>query len=519
MLSRISTDSYLYYTIQKVADSLISKKNRDRITRQHRLDIADRLEPIVKNRLPDLTNIRHNGFRIASEAHIARLRHSLDSVWSGLVAEARAIPNIADRAYVLSIIAAIHTTKEGARRDEILKEAVLLIESIPADVDRIERLVGIAELVVDVDILLTKKCLRSAIEGSLTRLEDDSLQESHRRAIDLAHHIDPSYAASLASLADTDPARAAMRSNLRQRLDLLETKQDMAGQGGSLKAQEDPENYSRAAWMNLGSLNAKRIQPVHADALLPYLDVAAKLPLHDAYPILAWMVQNNVVRLPRSDQARALLVPTFEATVLAAELGARLAARSSVHVRSTTSLVRTATANQTQIVVTPGEREAALQFIAEWLHGVADYLKICDPFFGPEDLEVLKIVAAANPDCRVSILTSRKRQDSVAQPWEESYRTHWRLHVSDIDPPDTDIVIAGREVGGDSPIHDRWWITNGAGLRLGTSFGSLGRGKSSEIAALTSVEADMREKEIDQYLVRKRREQDGVKLRYVSFTL
>ncbi|MBI1924587.1 hypothetical protein HYR99_10080 [Candidatus Poribacteria bacterium] len=133
----------------------------------------------------------------------------------------------------------------------------------------------------------------------------------------------------------------------------------------------------------------------------------------------------------------------------------------------------------------------------------------------------MQILRSINPACKVFILTSKKQQDQdqLTQPWDEAFRTHWRVHVSDQDPPDTDIAIVGTESSGDLPIHDRWWLTHRGGIRIGTSFNSLGITKSSEITILSPEEAEQREKEVNQYLHREKREHNREKLRYISFTL
>jgi hypothetical protein len=81
-------------------------------------------------------------------------------------------------------------------------------------------------------------------------------------------------------------------------------------------------------------------------------------------------------------------------------------------------------------------------------------------------------------------------------------------------------VIVGTQTKHDSPIHDRWWLTQGGGLRIGTSLNSLGRSKSSEISTLQPEAAANLEEEVNQYLQRPlKREHNGERLLYSSFNL
>ena len=77
----------------------------------------------------------------------------------------------------------------------------------------------------------------------------------------------------------------------------------------------------------------------------------------------------------------------------------------------------------------------------------------------------------------------------------------------------------GAKAGGESPIHDRWWLTKDSGIRIGTSINSLGITRISEISYLTREEAAEREQLIKRYLNKVEREHRGERLLYTSFTL
>jgi hypothetical protein len=170
--------------------------------------------------------------------------------------------------------------------------------------------------------------------------------------------------------------------------------------------------------------------------------------------------------------------------------------------------------------VNAGSREKALQFLRNWFTDeVKEYLKICDQFFGPSDLEVLSLLLSANPKCKVYILTSKRHHDQEGISLSnDEYVQHWR-RISDQDPPETEIVIVGIESSDKSPIHDRWWLTEGGGLRIGTSYNSLGKTQDSMIARISESEAKLLESDINQYLIDKKRYYNGERLRYFSVTL
>ena len=178
----------------------------------------------------------------------------------------------------------------------------------------------------------------------------------------------------------------------------------------------------------------------------------------------------------------------FDATMSACEIAAAVVSRAAG--RTTVSPPIKAVKDQQRIIVGAEQRGRAIDFIEEWLReNGKDYLKICDPYFGPKDLDILRIVIASGKHLRVTIVTSLKQQqqEKVEWPGDEFYLRYWHKHFSDQPPPTTEVVIVGGR-SGELPVHDRWWLTNGAGLRLGNSFGGIGKSRDSEISILTDSE-------------------------------
>jgi hypothetical protein len=273
--------------------------------------------------------------------------------------------------------------------------------------------------------------------------------------------------------------------------------------------------------MLLGSLNAGRAEALHLDRTRHVPQLAAMMPVSDSYPLLAWMIENAARRLATADQTATFIRPIFEATLIGTELAARLASRAALSLRQAKDHALSRLDGDA-VIVRSGDREAALQFLRDWFEScVAEYLKICDPYFGPEELTILQVLASAKPECKVQILTSSRHQErlGIQKPWDEAYRRHWRLRVSQQDPPDTEVVIVGMESAGEPPIHDRWCLTLGGGINLGTSLNSLGLTKTSAISILPAADAAAIESEVDRYLRRSERTHRGERLQYTLFTL
>ena len=518
LMKNIETDYMIDRLVIAATDTMVSPRYKKRFSQEQRLTIAAKLQEVVDSRLPDMDNIQHEGYSVVAAAHICRLRQSSAQDWISIADRARRIPNSADRAFVLSYVAECMPAKERDRRREFFLEAMRIASEIPSDLDRVGRYLRIAESASITDRVMSQECLRTAMRMSGANA-DPEFYLIQRRIVDMAYRLDSEFAASLASLVDDDPARLSARQNVQEQTNMLTARNQLADEKSRLPS--DIHVYSRAAWSSLGAMNAGRMRTVPMERIREVLFAARDLPFLRAYPVLAWAIENAKERFKDTDQAATLLRPMFEALLQAAEFSADVTARSRVQPMRNMR-VAVESSDGARLLVQPGMRDDAIKFIRDWVATrTCDYLKIHDPYFAPSDLTALQLIQSANPGCCVHILTSRKRQDQehVDRPWAEAYSRFWHTQVSDQDPPDADVMIVGLQTTGDTPIHDRWWLTGGSGLDIGTSLNSLGDSKATTITVLSEEDAARLEGEVDQYLNRTKRHSMGERLIYEQFTL
>jgi hypothetical protein len=253
-----------------------------------------------------------------------------------------------------------------------------------------------------------------------------------------------------------------------------------------------------------------------------YVEVAGSLPFSEAYPILAWVIGNAVARYSDTEEAGRFLRLLFEAMVRCCQIAARMSQRDDGRRSIVVPGSIGAGSAEERTLIRAGQRAEAINQLREWLESSAhEYLKVCDPFFGVEDLELLQLVLAVRPGLRVQVLTSLKHQEQerLATPYDETYRSYWRSRLSDQEPPEAEIYVVGTADKHELPIHDRWWLSKETGLRMGTSFRSLGVGKDAELSRLSREQCAIFEKDVDRFLVVKEREHQGVRVRYLVFTM
>jgi hypothetical protein len=523
IVARVDCDSTAYRYVATVADSVV--EHGERITREMRTALVEKLERLVDTKFPAARFITHGGFKVVARCQVYRIQGAPRSQWVGLAEEARGIPNEADAAYVLAIIAGALPRRESGYRDELTLEALHRIQQLPATYDKMERYESLAADVYRFNKAVAKKCVEAAMEIAL-KADGSDVERPQRRLVDLAYRIDPDFASSLASLGDDDPAKIGVRNGIRdvrKRLHVLELGKklgDRTGEGKALEMDMRDPNLPQAAWLRLGALNAGLAAPLTTYQVTKYLQGSAMFPLSEAFPILSLIVESIVSRIGNPNQVTTHLLPLFEATMLNAELAERVAVRSAA--RADCAKRFHASRDQPRSVpIGPGERDKAMDVIRNWAAStVGEYVKICDPFFGLEQLGILRLIQLAKPGCKIYVLTSKNHQDQevVQHPRDEAYRDYWRFRIAHEDPPEGEIVIAS--VGkGASPIHDRWILTAGGGLRLGTSLNSIGINKESEISFLSGDEAEALEQRLDQYLIHRKRMHENERVTYSPIVL
>lgn len=149
-----------------------------------------------------------------------------------------------------------------------------------------------------------------------------------------------------------------------------------------------------------------------------------------------------------------------------------------------------------------------------------DKIKISDPYFSPDDLEIVKAIAEVAPDKEILIITSREQVNKKLRgaSAEEAFRDAWD-DLCDGDPPRTDVVVIGFGPEGKHPIHDRWVVSSGTGLRLGSSTNSIGMLRISEVSEMDKEQSVEKDEAIDRVLDRNVRIWHGQKLHKAQFSL
>lgn len=523
LIEKLEDDSMIYSIINPLSRGVYEDRNR--FSAQQREDIAQKIKSLIPRKFPNPKYITHEGYILVTEAQVLRIKSlSSKAQWNEILDRARRIENSADRVFILAEIAEAmpNTNKFREDKEQILEEAYQQIELIPNVQDRIGRCEVLAQVALDSNNRqLVRKYLQKGYEIAYYYNEADTTSQL-RELIDFAYKFDPNLAASLASLFDDDPARKQARElTVKRRIEAAKLKEKFFKEEISTSdlRKYDDGLYISALWQLLGSLNSGRVAPLRLNKANEYTVRAMRMPFIEGYPIFSYLVQNAVILYQKTDQCIEYIRPLFESTLSCCDLILRLSG-SRANFTNLMQFTPLADEERKSQIVDSSSPEKAKGLIINWLiNHLKDYLFIADAYFGLEDLWVLQEINAINPKCRVFILTSKEHNRKYPQPWDEEYSNYWRINISEQDPPPTKITIIGVQSTGKSPIHDRWWVTNGAGLRMGTSLQSLGEKRISEISDMDVFEAKEKESYIRKFLIDGEDFHNGEKIQYVSFSL
>ena len=511
----IRRDNLVYALIVALADTLTAPRYYRAFTEQQRAHIVGSIESLADDKFPDHRNIQHNGYVVASQAQVLRITRGDSDSWKKLISAARGIENVADRAYVLAIIG--QGTRDSVLRDAVFKEAISVTESIPCNYDRLERLSNLAEMIEPKSSSLSRACLKSAI-STFNSSGDASGAHIVRNMIDTAFKVDEEFAAGMVSMVDDDPARAAARHEMERRLETLRARDSISSNPETWDQVDlNGEDLARSAWLALGSLNAELANDVSMEQLRPAVRAAGRCALRHGYPILAWVIENAVRRFGGSIQSRSTIRLIFEGAASATRLAQIAADNVSLASRRGTSSEAPDTSDG-RLMVRQGDRDRAEEFVRNWLdRWVSRYVYICDQYFRPADLDLIKLIQSVAPDIEISVLTGKHGQPK-GDFFADSYRRGWRK-ISSQRPPRVKIVAVGVDGSGKSPIHDRCILTERSGLEIGTSWNSLGHSQDSNISVLIARDASAMSDRVREFLLEERREYGSDRLVYDSATL
>ena len=502
-----------------IADELTGKNPNQKLTEDQKAEVARKMYDIADTKLPTATGIKHDGYRILCKAQALRLSKIEGCSWEKLTDEAQKLDNSADRTFVLAHLGIGCTNRKKGRR--LLHEAEVECGELLTPEDRLNRYYTIASIVVDQQKKLAKNIVKKAYE-EVAGIGHEEIGFEERELIDLAYRIDPGLPMELAVVYDKDSVRKEYYENRAQReVKSLEIKGKIVdnkiphrdGQG-----EQNEKMFASAVWRALQSLNSGMLAAVDSERCREMILRASESALDIAYPLYSWALASLAMSHSGEGARQRYLRDAFEGVLRGAKLFCNLT-------EVTGSLLdppdwEDLSMKKGALIVDIGERQKAVDFLEKWIRYKAEkFLIIADPYFVDTHLEILKSVLKADHEMTVYVVTGGPKKKAPIGEIVEGLSTAWR-EMCEQSPPKTEITMVydaddPRKL---APFHDRWLLSKGVGLQLGTSYNSLGKTMSS-ITHLSDRELRDINERIEPYRKGKMRTVDGKTLVYSKFEL
>ncbi|KJR46716.1 hypothetical protein UF75_2899 [Desulfosporosinus sp. I2] len=533
VLELLNTDGYIYENISILVNSITvisnkygNKKLTSNLKEKHLLIVAEKLHYIIHLKLPDARNIKHMGYLIACKACLCKLRDAAMSTpyratdrwnricpeWNVIKQEAMLITNIADRAFVLAMAGVEAYAGHEIMGTNFLKSAEDTLVLINNHVDRANRFQIVAEAYKDISNEISAQYLvKEAAKLAQMCAPEEGRDQLLGNIIELAHSIDQNLATNIASQVDNIVTREEVEGNIQ-----------------ALTLHADPkriDNMESVACRNalndacrrvLTSLCSGRGMTQHDELIAKWIYHSLGQNYETVFLVISWFIENAILKNKRAYK-ESTLNNIFSGTM--AQLGmiiqlGQLFNQPTASTEECSNSVYQYFDSDT-LTFSMGQREEAIATIQDWLaENTGTYIKIYDPDFRSDDLEILK---AISQNSRVQIITSCKLAEWNNGDIPNSYKQHWHK-ICDQVPPDTLIFMAVTE-SGKTPMNDRFILSDEVGLQLGASINGLGKRDSTIIYLSYEEKAKAEQNIINPLIVSPPSEHEGERLSLKSFSL
>jgi len=475
---------------------------------------------IINVKLPDPKNITHEGYRILSKIQLELIDRT-SVPWESYVDEANLIPNISDRLFVKGVfLEEIPFTRNANLKKQLIADVLDELTKLSSHYEYVDRVIHLSKTMYDLSRVKWQKIINKAFDISCKFEEGQEMYDYQKNIIDTIYRIDEKFAKTLAEKSNKSNAEIN-KGYLKDYYQTLELSKKIKNNESLEDIQKNNEKMIISAIMKAqGSLNSGKIMTKKIADVAQYLKIGKSIALSESFPVFLYFLSNSAnIRLTQNLKSTVVdsQRETFEYMLQSVKLVELLSQKRKLE-HSINTKVFIDEDFKENLVVKPNTREGAVNYIRNWIiNDVEDFLIITDPYFKKEDIEILKYVKEIDKEIETFFIGCN---DGSTSNLEVDFEKHWKK-ISDQEPPQTKVIFCWiPENVSLKLIHDRWLISKNGGLRLGTSFGSLGANKESEISVIRPNEAfNIHEETIRNYMENKTRYLNSQKIKYKSFTL
>jgi len=475
LIQHLDKDINIYYAISALIDSIIEIQNtKSTLRERHLLIIAEEINRLIENKLPDSNNIRHDGYKIAARACLIKLKgikvkaqHQWDTIVpksEDLVNLIKSIPNVSDRIFVFTLMGKKLSNSNTILANNVVKEAESYLGELNNQIDRMSRYESIAEAYkAQSNEKAATYILEQAIDIAKACTYENNRDVALGSLIEIAHNISPELAQSYASSLESSNGHLHLIDKVNV-----------------LNLHSNPKRINNNNSHNENILHdffKRTLQSICSErGTIQHNDVIGKAlynSMGDSFETIMvgvnWFIENEILSNKSLNDSKlnelfvnilslANFVHHIKKIILNTQIDGMDDMKDFYIKNATDSSIK---------AFEPGAKGIAKKFILNWIEGnTQGHLIIHDPYFNCFQLEYIKNI---KDDIMISIYSSATLSEWV--DLEKNYSIHWQ-QICDHSPPNTKFYFLCSP-SGETPLHDRFIISENNGIKLGTSLNGL----------------------------------------------
>ncbi|MEC7784899.1 MAG: AAA family ATPase [Bacteroidota bacterium] len=342
LTGRMNNDYFIAHEINEIRRSVLSKNTR--ISFQQRIDIIEEFNKIAKYKLPDINNIRHNGYRILVNANSLAIQPKIKlNIWEGILEEIDSIPNLSDKIFLWDVVAELLPEEYSEKKKILIEKAVENTYKLPSFLDTVGRIEMIFYTLHKKNIkgIGLKKLLEDFIKVINKNSHSPFLKDNYKNILDVAYSTDPLIAKALVNSFDKDVARVNTGAFLTNHLNFKELeskikKKAEIGKSEQRLLEENEKYFFDVIDKKFAKLNASRTNSDN-DApkdMIYQLKMASEYSIYESQNVFSYFIERVNILYENTDESMNLIRKSFLELVEVCNLVKLLSIRNAEKINS-----------------------------------------------------------------------------------------------------------------------------------------------------------------------------------------
>ena len=448
LMAQSTSDEYLYRTCESLCQSLRKGHSQHPLSTDQKRYIVAEAKRIIEEILPVSSGIRHDGYKLVCLATLdyalVEFTNAVKKDWQEKIAK---VDNTADQAFLNFAVGPYFQRRND--KQEFFDNGLALADSIPSYYDKVNR------LNMSIDVCHENSManmIKEIAAQALRTLSTNGSLEDYLHIVDAVYQSNPSLAEEMLDYLDKDPARRHYKQKL---IEHISSKKRLD------QAQKDPVSINKLSKEEqLEFFEKQMAHLVCGKAQLLDLPKLLKQTIHHIYDnslsdskkTIYYLLESLYRKQGKNKEYKQLLYNIHSTIRYNLKLAHSLAAKTRESLQRIDRTICRPTSDVDGYIGV-GEYGKGEKYIQQWLESTTfDELIIIDPYFAPDDLQLIKSVCDINNDAAIHILCFKRKVTP------EDFISKWRsLSNGVINTIDIHFVSCESKPD-DGPFHDRYWI-------------------------------------------------------------